>query len=286
VIDHNFKLKQFYHNNKHITILEDFHNLGSIGTKLRKIEPIFDFNQTKDFEFFPIVGNPNSNFIAAFSLISFLKKKKSVIFGYSKSNYKNGNYILTKNHAYKLNVFERKEYALVEYKEFLYKTNSANIPEFGICLDSSNEIDFLWKDIEQLIEGKDFYIDVGSGLTYLSALRYFRKKKQNIIGICIGLPKIKMVSYLNILEQTLYHETIGEYNLISNLLSSSFGSVSQTLSNFINEMFHKNNLFLEPIYSAKSMYTILNSKEISDKKPLVYLHQGGLISGVRFWKNN
>ena len=99
----------------------------------------------------------------------------------------------------------------------------------------------------------------------------------SVIGVCIGLPKYKMVGYLEEMESKEFGR-ISSYNLIDPLELGRFGKKKSFISEFIGQM-RGENIYLEPIYSGKSVYTILHERILQENKEGVfYLHQGGLLS--------
>ena len=70
------------------------------------------------------------------------------------------------------------------------------------------------------------YIDIGSGLTYLSFLNYENLGKVKVVGVCIGLPMKKMIPYLKDLEFRYvanFYELpkLSRSNLLSKIISKN-----------------------------------------------------------------
>jgi 1-aminocyclopropane-1-carboxylate deaminase len=68
-------------------------------------------------------------------------------------------------------------------------------------------------------------------------------------------------------------------------VSPSFASTNQELDTFIKRNWSEKKLPLEPVYSGKTLYTIL---EYTKKKKLegkaLYVHQGGLLNHLKYFK--
>jgi 1-aminocyclopropane-1-carboxylate deaminase len=86
-----------------------------------------------------------------------------------------------------------------------------------------------------------------------------------------------MVGYLEEMESKEFGR-ISSYNLIDPKELGKFGKKKSFISKFIGQM-REENIYLEPIYSGKSVYTILHETILQENKEGVfYLHQGGLLS--------
>ncbi|NBU98304.1 MAG: hypothetical protein EBS19_08860, partial [Spirochaetia bacterium] len=57
-----------------ITILYDGNTPFTLGTKLRKAEGIYNYILERDYNAIQLAGDPNSNFLAAFTLYFYSKK--------------------------------------------------------------------------------------------------------------------------------------------------------------------------------------------------------------------
>jgi 1-aminocyclopropane-1-carboxylate deaminase len=126
------------------------------------------------------------------------------------------------------------------------------------------------------------FLDFGSGLTFISALQYFVNKNTKIVAILTGPKYEKVKEEIKVLAKKLeVDEEIlnkNNYEIIKSLISPGYAKTSNTLENFIYGEF-RNGLPLEPVYSAKSMYTIKKLfSENNYKGTSLYLHQGGLLN--------
>lgn len=276
---HPPKGKIVQYKDKSIFILEDFQGPGTLGTKLRKAKGLLEELKTSQYKKVSMFGSRNSNFLAAFSLFFKLNGFSISTFTYSHSSYRGGNSILTEHFSDSIDHFSSKNDLLVspEYQKHKNSPDCFSINEFGIHKGSLNGLRSLWNH-PVFEKFKTIVLDVGSGLTYLSALEFFGSRKK-IIGISLGLGIPKMNAYLKEQELNLSLNVNREYELISPAIAKSYNSKSKTLSQFIGEMGEKE-VFLEPMYSGKSLYTIFHSFHKSEMNEVLYLHQGGLISVV------
>ena len=275
-------------NSLKLTILNDWNTPFTLGTKLRKAEGFYYQLLKTNKKAIQIAGDPNSNFVAAFTLYFYSKGIPVLSIHSSRSGYKSGNRILSERFAdKKINVQNiLQESYLKPHSSFLHtSSNQINfeesdilvIPRWGASHLASNSLDNLWYHIFKKYKINILYVDVGSGLTYLSLLNYTYGLNISVIGVCIGLPKYKMVGYLEEMESKEFGR-ISSYNLIDPLELGRFGKKKSFISEFIDQM-RGENIYLEPIYSGKSVYTILHERILQENKEGVfYLHQGGLLS--------
>lgn len=262
--------------------IQDFQSF-TLGTKLRKAEGIFQFLLQNNYNAIQLVGDPNSNFISAFTYYFTIKKIPVYAVHISRSGYRSGNRIISERFSTKFikpTIVSGEMYDRV-YPDFENRSDLKifPIPNWGISKFSELALHNLWKNIQNKYLINILYIDIGSGLSYLSALHYFKNSDIKIIGISIGLKKERMVEYLNGVEDRIF-QTTSEYEIINPTDGLKFGKTNAYLSQFIREM-SKKKIYLEGIYSAKSVNTIIElEKNRTNREEIGYLHQGGLISGI------
>jgi 1-aminocyclopropane-1-carboxylate deaminase len=277
-------------NSVKLTLLNDWNTPFTLGTKLRKAEGFYFQLLKSNKKAVQIAGDPNSNFMAAFTLYFYSKGIPVLSIHSSRSGYKGGNKILSERFAYKkINLQTISQEFYFKPHSFFLKSpyNHINfeesdilvIPRWGVSHLVSQSLNTLWNHIFKKYNINILYVDVGSGLTYLSLLNYTLGLKIRVVGICIGLPQKKMVRYLEEMEYREFGK-ISSYDLIDPLELGRFGKKNSTIYDFMGEMREKN-IILEPIYSAKSVYMILHDTVLQDGvEGLFYLHQGGLLSNV------
>lgn len=282
---HVFQQDIFLNNKLSITIIQDktpFH----FGTKLRKAIGIYKTLCSKSIDTIVIYGNPNSNYIACFSTYFQSKGFKVISVFYSKSNYKSLNYWISlknSNQVFFVNSKTDQENLLSTLQSEYFV-----IPAYGVCLESLLEVWSLWEEIEWN-NIRTFVLDVGSGITLLSLLHYLETHSidsVSVIGICIGRKKERLACELNTLSNTLLQKDINfsRLELFNPTLDARFGKYSTFLLEYSKSLVSQG-ILLEPIYSAKSLYTLENlicSKHISLLRNVFYLHQGGILP---FYKN-
>ena len=275
-------------NSVKLTILNDWNTPFTFGTKLRKAEGFYFQLLKTNKKAIQISGDPNSNFLAAFNLYFYSKGIPVFSIHSSRSGYKSGNRILSERFAYKKINLQNipQESFFKPHSSYLHTpSNQTNfeesdilvIPRWGASHLASQSLDNLWYHIFKKYKINILYVDVGSGLTYLSLLNYTFGLNISVIGVCIGLPKQKMIGYLEEMEAKEFGR-ISSYNLIDPLDLGRFGKKKSFIFEFIKQM-RREDIYLEPIYSGKSVYTILNETILQENNEGVfYLHQGGLLS--------
>lgn len=264
-----------------ISILLDS-SILSFGTKLRKAKGIHKSLVTKKINSLVIHGNPNSNYMACFS--TYFRASGLKIYAVIHSHYKkqNLNYWLTMKNSEKVFIAKSK----LEYENYLNLLQTQGfyiVSKYGASLDSLLELFDLWKEIDWK-NYKIIVLDVGSGLTLLSLAYYFEIHhilNTKIWGICIGRKtKQKIIQDLEILSLSILGRVLDFSNirLFDSRIDPEFGKYSVELENYCKK-FKIQKIFIEPIYSGKSLFTLekVLTKEKSNHKEVLYLHQGGIL---------
>lgn len=246
------------------------------GTKIRKAEGFLKEFRRGNYDGIQLIGDPNSNFLSAFTHFFYTHGINVYSIHLTKSDYYGPNRILSERFSREI---VRIPYFLHEYNQQIHPKfkpygNLLLIPRWGISKLSLLYIQPLWKYIQNIYKIDTLFLDIGSGLTYLSALDFFRNSEITIIGLCIGLPRRKMVGYLEELELSLFGRVSG-YSLED--VTGKFGSITDTDIQKLQE-FRNQGISLEPIYSLKSISKIVGIER--DLGNSAYLHQGGFLTGI------
>ncbi|TGJ99345.1 1-aminocyclopropane-1-carboxylate deaminase [Leptospira semungkisensis] len=157
------------------------------------------------------------------------------------------------------------------------------LPEYFFCQESLNGLSSLWEEIDPN-SFDHVVLDVGSGLTWLSAILW---GKLPITGICLGLNREKTVLWLqenlSSLRQTLpslaWNSLVEPKDKLR--LSFSFGKKDGFWEEKAREYERKFGIYLEPIYSAKT-FSVLEEMAKSDELNgrILYVYQGGILQGM------
>lgn len=158
-----------------------------------------------------------------------------------------------------------------------YFESVALIPEYGFALEASQSLNSLWKQIP-IFEFDHLVVDLGSGLTWLSAKNFFRDKI-SVSGVSVGLDRKKMIPWLKEkrVELSLSGFEIDEESIWTSEDRNGFGSSNASLLEFNHIFYRKHSIPIEPIYSGKSLYSLQKKMErLEVSGTILYLHQGGL----------
>ena len=257
----------------------------SFGTKIRKFDGLYQYLKNQDFSSVLLFGNLHSNYLAAFSYLFLKYKIPFVVFAYSKDiNLKtfNSSFVEKSLKLFKFNSYKK---MCFEMEFFLNKNQRIiKIPEYSLHYSSLKGLDSLSEEIFSFpIFFHQIFVDVGSGLTYLAL---YKKFKERVKGICIGSNKTilhqQLKKYANQFSIVLEHP-----NLISCQILPKFGKVNQKLISYSNDYFQSTNIPIEPVYSAKSIYTIEEIlKQNKCKQNILYIHQGGIYNFLKIKRQN
>lgn len=278
-----------------------------------------------------------SNFLTSFAIILSLNGFSVFVLAktYDKSP-QSLNFYLLKKYSKELyfgsnkDLSHRKDQIIEKYP------NIQIIPKYGFSTEGEFGYESLWKQIasykmvyqnENLIDEKDtlslnfesestffdtIILDIGSGLSYLSACKYFHNLNTKILGVCLGESKTswlrnlpKRMNELEWDDKLKNTAKISEDHLVNPVILPKFAETNEILLDFIQDVYrdsyHK--LRLDPVYSAKTLFTLLyylNDKSLlkykihkkirkddlkfreklhlSSLRKILYIHQGGLLS--------
>ncbi|HMV42674.1 MAG TPA: pyridoxal-phosphate dependent enzyme [Leptospiraceae bacterium] len=260
---------------------------GGFGVKWKKVEGLIQFLKNGHVKEVLIYGNPHSNYVSTFSF--FLKK--SGFFVYS-IFYTNDSKLVTPNsilsHRFSDSVISIKAKANRDFYIQNFKSGFPNgfvIPEFGIHESGIKSLNTLWRDAH--FEKMNYlFLDIGTGYTLLSALEYFKEKPIQIIGVAIGnrFDKIQYDLEKNAEKLSVDKNLLKNIQILEPKISPSFASKNKEIENWIREIWEKKQIPLEPIYSGKTLYTVL---DFIQKKRFqgngIYVHQGGLLNHLKYF---
>ncbi|MCB1189515.1 MAG: hypothetical protein H7A23_21280 [Leptospiraceae bacterium] len=269
-------------------IKRDDKTFATFGTKLRKLSGLLKHLENQNAKTVLLFGNPHSNYMATFTYMLYLNAYNIVSLHTTKNpKLVTVNSILSKKYSHhSLHCNSKEE---IHKKIQIFQNKIANIflvPEFGIHESSYQGIGSLWKEVDSYEQKFDYiFLDAGSGLTLTSALEHYKTLPTKVISVAIGNKPDKLKEELKALSFKLSKRNIQEYDfeLISPAITPGFSKTSYSLSNFIKDFWKEFTLPLEPVYSGKSIYTLI--QYIREKKPKgrgIYIHQGGLLNHVLY----
>jgi 1-aminocyclopropane-1-carboxylate deaminase len=160
----------------------------------------------------------------------------------------------------------------------IYPKNFRVIPEGGNtseCFEGAKSLAMsIIKNEEELgFQFSKIIIDAGTGVSASGLIRGLSEQKRNIEVHVISL-KVTKDEFFEMVKpeatKNIYFHELTKYK--------SFGSVTDALLKFIDEIAKKEGFFIDPIYGAKVFYELSNSLNyLLDEKSLV-IHSGGGLS--------
>lgn len=305
-------------------IRDDLLPLG-FGTKWRKAIGIQENAKEKAVKEILLWGAVHGNYLASFSTIFRSLGFFVTTIGYSKDPHlKTYNEHLVKYHSHSFHCYANRKLALEAFAQMSSRFAGLVLPEFGVHPNQILGLKQLWSNLETKIQSllKDseyktspnesqaiLLLEIGSGVSFLSAYDYFRNSQVLVQGVMIGEKKDSWLSRTKQLQMKLGLQPvpIPEENVMEvegKLPSSSltigeternqkenpyqeaqkgmgFGKGQNHYKDWIFEFYQKNEIILEPMYSAKTLFHFHKKQNermvYVSKIPIFYLHQGGQI---------
>ena len=267
-----------------------------------------------------LTGDPNTNFIASYATLLraqgfevFFRNQRSLgskkDFDFDLKNLSSQKISNSRNYTL---TFENSKpfeelFAREQYRYLM-------LSRWGIFSPSLLSLESLWKEIQ--IEEYDLvFVDIGSGITFLSFLLHCPQFLEKIFGVAIGAKKQSLISHLEnfinssvddaskivtknssqvfekivpfdflhlldeeqkpIFQDQIWFSGFLEKRILHPIDSSSFGKSSKATLEFCNQSQTELSIPLEPIYSGKSIPTILEFlKTRNPSAKAIYIHQG------------
>ncbi|MCB1159127.1 MAG: hypothetical protein H7A25_17405 [Leptospiraceae bacterium] len=267
-----------------LSVKRDDYSFASFGSKMRKFEGLRKRLKQENIHTVFLYGNPHSNYLATFTYLFYLSGFKTYLASYSRdSGLITPNSLLVRKYASQYYPCQT-PFELLKIRDSHVGENFI-LDEFGMHEGSLEGLKSIWSEMDSEIEeGSLIVLDVGSGLTALSCLMYPFQNQPEILGVSIGYPVDKMKEYLlTICEKfELQDKVIERLSLIPASISPGYANVNRKLKDFIKETYTRYKFPLEPIYSAKTIYSLLEyRKQISKNiRKVYYLHQGGFLNHI------
>ncbi|MCG6148908.1 1-aminocyclopropane-1-carboxylate deaminase [Leptospira levettii] len=289
------------------------------GTKWRKVSGIVRDANKKGIKRILLWGAIHGNYLASFTSILRFSGFFVETIAYTKNpNLKTYNERLVRNHSHRFQCYANRSLALEAFQERSQSFDGLSLPEFGINPSLIVGLSQFWQDLEKRIFldlgdrkmtnssqtiNAILQMEIGSGVSFLSAYDHFHQSSIQIQAVMVGESKTTWLNKTKELQKHLGLKQlpIREENLMGitsndtplpeaiDVLNRNtekkqtirFGKQNPMLENWIQGFYKKNQVLLEPIYSAKSVHQILTMGKRSKKEnlepPLYYLHQGGQI---------
>jgi 1-aminocyclopropane-1-carboxylate deaminase len=267
---------------------DDISHFG-FGTKIRKFQIHAD--DFKKGQSYLLTGSYHSNLMASFAYLFHKLGANVTCLARTKDlNLMTANSLLVKHFSNKL-VINSKNIPF-ELELFLNSHSEPIVfPEYAWESKTELGLQSLWRELEKIPNLTHIFLDIGSGLCYISALSYFfkRNNKIQIFGVSIGESKSNWLkSWDQNIAQLNWKEKIDiptKREIISNIWEPSiaprYAKINSTLKKWIEVKFLETGIPIEPIYSGKTLYTLEeNLTKLRFKGKGVYIHQGGLLNWI------
>lgn len=275
---------------------EDELSFGSSGNKLRKLRAIIEDIQTKRYPHVHLFGSAYSNFILsaaqhfieyAIPFTLYLKKPHHLK---REGNFAFLTLLVDPSHIVWIDSIHS---TFIEHIQKTYP-NDLVLPEGGECFSAvlgalSLSSSIHHNEQEKALQFEHVFIDAGTGI--------------GAIGLILGAASLQKAWHIHVYlmceEPSIFMNKLSAYQAQvqkNHALSSlpkitchtltnarSFGSVNQTLMQFIRSFAHQEGVFLDPFYSGKMVYEIAqNPKDIPSNSLII--HSGGALSLSGFIK--
>ncbi len=285
-------------------VRDDLHYFG-LGTKVRKISGLVKWLTSEGINQVVLRGSLHGNFLASYSYILYNLGFLVRVFAYTRDkNLLSPNRILIKHHSHELRIFhsfvEMNESISIEEKQMMnanlydsQKQQSYYLPTYGIHPTALDGLSILWKHpIFTTDSPKTIFLEIGSGVTFLSALSSLSNQNVSICGISVGEPRDKwllnsdtVASNLNLSvklnQNTNFPQTsMPNIYILNPMQKSRFASIKKDDSSVLKLIYQRYGLLIEPVYGLKTWEYLLNPSELPKDlpKPWIYLHQGGQLN--------
>lgn len=273
-----------------LQILRDDKLCFGMGTKIRKALGLLDFLRKNQIEKIRLVGSLHSNFLSAYSFLFSISGFNVEVFAYHRNaNLRSANSKIIRNYASEIFLFSTRKECL----DSLGKDSEENeflVPEYGFHHSALLKLNDFWEMVKNRIAKPTLlFLEIGSGLSFISAASFFKNTSVKVVGILIGERKDRFLKKLPLYLKSIHltETDLGEYILLEPEQNKKFGEVNEELIRKTKEVYHMTGIMLEPIYSTKSWKCM---EDFSDpgknfflsqedkESDWLYLHQGGLLN--------
>ncbi len=271
---------------KDIFVIRDDMISFGFGTKVRKIEGLIKDLKSRNKKQILLWGSLHGNYLASYCHILYLNGFQVHVLAYSRDpNFKSANQIIVENHSSSFQRFSSKDSLLVYLNqvEKNFEVEGHIHPEFGFHRSALPGLSRLWENLESKMPGKKtIFLEIGSGMTFLSSISCYLGTEVKICGISVGEAKH---SYQNkIKEQQKYLGLIEklptDIEILDPLNGSKFSKTKESDKTLAMEVYESSGVLIEPIYGTKTWEYFKNPQFFSEylPEPWVYLHQGGQLN--------
>ncbi len=252
------------------------------GNKARKLFFLFDY--PKHIHTLVSFGSLHSNAMAA---LSFIAKERGWHFRYyAKLDQKTlaapqGNLAYALENGMELRNIARleQEWQIAKnlHSATLYQDGTLFVPEGARCAEAEIGIALLAKEIEEWakdckLEAVNIFLPSGTGTTALFLSKALAHTPHRVYTVpCVGDANYLQEQFLALSPDVSSHPTILEPPR-----KFRFGRLYRELYAIWHELKKNTGVTFDLLYDPVAFLTLLNTDKLSDK-PLLYIHQGGLM---------
>lgn len=187
----------------------------------------------------------------------------------------------------KLKFVSREEYLIKDdrsYKEYLIEEfpNYMIVPEGGSGYMGMLGCQEIVAEVRATVAFEHIFVAQGTTTTSCGVLMGLRgEEKLDVVPVLKGFPSLSVMRDLfkfSAFDSEYIDELLSNVTVHSDYHFGGYGKVDVELLNFIRSFYQETKLKLDPIYTGKAMYALMEmvkSGEL-DGKTVVFLHTGGL----------
>lgn len=262
---------------------EDELSFGISGSKLRKYPSLIDHLKNTTYSKIGAIGSSFSNNIVGLSQLLTENNLPFHLFLLKPNahpSFSSNAFLLSLLNP-SITWVERRDWGKVE--EIAAKSCDFVLPEGCFtqeCLSSSLTLglDILKNETDLNITFDHIIIDSGTGFMGILLLLFFQlmtiEKSVHIVSLADPLPLFE--EKLRLVASWMGTTPTYPYHFHAPATAKSFGSINQTITDFIKQFAQTDGIFLDPIYSAKAFYTFQHKiLDYIDSGKCLIIHSGG-----------
>ncbi|TGM54282.1 1-aminocyclopropane-1-carboxylate deaminase [Leptospira biflexa] len=310
------------------------------GTKWRKVMGILSHLHSNQIPKVLLWGAIHGNYLASFTTILRQFGISVETITYSKDpNLRTYNEQLVQSHSETVRCYANRKIAEAEFLETSKHFEGLCLPEFGLHPNLTIGLTSFWLELQAemertnhpilereskapdanvktdppiLIPGQNqiqkkkkypaiLVMEIGSGVSFLSAFEFFFDSQIQVLGVMVGEPKKTWLSKVEGIQSKLGMKIrpipekqileMDRHNLDSKASANGtrFGKRKPFHNQWIQNFYETYEILLEPIYSANTVLSLtkwasrenpnlsIAKKSLNSQTPIFYLHQGGQI---------
>lgn len=293
------------------------------GTKWRKVMGILSYLHSNQIPKVLLWGAIHGNYLASFTTILRQFGISVETITYSKDpNLRTYNERLVQSHSETVRCYANRKIAEAEFLETSKHFQGLCLPEFGLHPNLTIGLTSFWLELQAemnrtnhpILERESkapdanvktdppiLIMEIGSGVSFLSAFEFFFDSQIQVLGVMVGEPKKTWLSKVEGIQSKLGMKIrpipekqileMDRHNLDSKASANGtrFGKRKPFHNQWIQNFYETYEILLEPIYSANTVLSLtkwasrenpnlsIAKESLNSQTPIFYLHQGGQI---------